>query len=337
MQENIETHPLYHYADFALNKISQRFPQGAGNRLDQPTPIIPLNIFENMIKFIQFSSAPHPNAQEYAQLITGLKDATADIMVSYSVGSLRMQYPDKKTLFSCLYINQDIPQNTSKSYQQTHVLLAIGAKSSESENVETVLLNNPNALICDLWAQRVYKMADFYRIRMAEPTITMCFLLYNLTLKFPIGLFLCGMRPLHGQLRRLSCDNAEPFFQILEDFVSQDTHLEAAHRTNLRTQSLFSETFLGRRETWERAHKQIVGYITDPQGHTHTIRRLSNTHHYAYWDHHTHSPTRLKFRKDSESGEYHSDLGVLSKAMPHKDIPVIETKNEVSTYNNLKG
>lgn len=316
MQADIETHPLYHYADFALNTIRQRFPQGAGNRVDAVTHNPPPDIFENMSKFSKFSSAENPNATEFAALIAGLQNASADILVSYALGALRLQHPGDKALFSCWYINQEIPNagRTTGAHQQTHAVLVIG-----------------DALICDLWSREVYKMSDFERKRVTEPSVTMCFIWYNITLKFPIGLYLCAIRPLHGQISTLSCDNAESFFQVLEKLVTKDSHSSsaAASRTTHSTQNHFFASSLGQRDTWESAHKKIVGYVTDEQGHSHTIRRLGDTKRYAYWNHHSHMPTFIKFVKNTTTGEYHSDLGVLSTKRPTKD-----TQSAVNKLNN---
>jgi hypothetical protein len=124
MQADIETHPLYRYADFALNTIHQRFPQGAGNRVDAVTHNPPPDIFENMTKFSKFASAENPNATEFAEIIAGLKNGSSDILVSYALGSLRLQHPADKALFSCWYINQDIP-NEGRATGEYHSDLGV--------------------------------------------------------------------------------------------------------------------------------------------------------------------------------------------------------------------
>ena len=326
LQRDIKNHPLYAYAQCAVNVTQRRFPQGAGNRIDGPPQATVPEILENLHKFIKFSASSELNVQELTTLIADLKSGSADILVSYALGGLRLKYPTLKALFSCLYITQDIPNTgvAEGAFQQTHALLVIGA--STNVTAETLFTSSPNALICDLWSQQIYLARDFQTRVASEPFIQMCFILYNLTLQCPMGLCISALQPLHGKINILSCDNANLFFQTLEAMVVQDITLSSTQ--NLRAQSLFAVSQPQQRDDWERDNAKIVGYVTDIQGICHTIHRIGNLKKFGYWNPETRTQTLIKFKKNVETGDYMSDLGTLSTITPTKQAE--SRPNEIS-------
>ena len=311
IQTDIKTHPLHAYATYAVNATQQRFPQGAGNRIDGPPQATAPEILENLDKFIKFSAASELNVPELTTLISALKSGSADILVSYALGCLRLKYPQEKALFSCLYITQNIPNPGAEgTYQQTHALLVIGA--STNATAKTLFTLSPDALICDLWSHQIYLARDFQTRVASEPFVQMCFIWYNITLQCPMGLCIKALQPLHGKINILSCDNANLFFQILEAMVIED------RAQNLHTKSFFALATHQRRDIWERDNVKIVGYITDKEGSCHTIHRIGNLKKFSYWNPETNKPTQIAFKKNAETGEYLSDLGLLSTTPPAK-------------------
>ena len=109
LQTDIKNHPLYPYAQYAVNVTQRRFPQGAGNRIDGPPQATAPEILENLHKFIKYSASSELNVQELTTLIADLKSGSADILTSYALGGLRLKFPKVKALFSCIYTTQDIP------------------------------------------------------------------------------------------------------------------------------------------------------------------------------------------------------------------------------------
>ena len=330
---DIKTHPLYPYAEFALKTIQHRFPEGAGNIVRQ-APYNSKQLMETLQKYSKFSAST-PDAADWAALISNMQDGSADIMTCYALGCLRLQYPAEQDLFNCIYINQAIPnsQLNSHSSNQTHVVLLVGEQ--KNTNFET-LSTDPatNALIIDLWSEQVYRVSEFHQRKAEEPLLGIWCLLCEYIKGFPIGppvgLLLTTLRLLHGIPVILPYHASQPFFQILEDMVRNDKHyaalISSREKTHLPTQSLFALSPLQQRAAWERAHVRLVGYVTDTKGNCHTIRRLNDSKKLAYWNPDTHTPTRIRFNKNSES-VYVSDLGELSMESPAK-ISVLSTTYE---------
>lgn len=321
---DINMHPLYPYAEFALKTIQHRFPDGAGNRVRQ-APYNSKQLMETLHKYIKFSTS-NPDAVDWAALIANMQDGSADIMTCYALGCLRLQYPAEQDLFNCIYINQAIPNNNlvSQSSKQTHVLLLVGAK--KDVNFETLSTDpSTKALIVDLWSEQVYRASEFHQRKTEEPLLgiwcILCEFIKGFPIGLPIGLYVTTLRTLQGTPVILPYHASQPFFQILEDMVRNDRSSAAptssTETTYLPTQSLFALSPLQQRAAWEHAHVRLVGYVTDTNGTCHTIRRLNDSKKLAYWNPETDTPTRIRFIKNSV-GVYVSDLGELSTVPPAK-------------------
>lgn len=324
---DILTHPFYPYAEYALETVRTRFPNGAGNVFVAESSKTVEELTDDMSKFAAFSQHSLPNGAEFSHLIADLNSATADIMTCYAIGALRIKYQKAKhSLFNCIYINQTTEKNL-----YTHVLLLIGADPTATD--KTLFSSSPDALICDLWTSSIYTVQELHA-RQAENQILNIFSLwYNVKTQVPVGICLDLLRPLQGDITKFSQSDVENFFIILQEMVirdrlrrvsgkidqidssikAQNTESLLDQISHLNTQSLFAHSFVDLKHLWEEKHPDIVGYVSDELGNVHTIRRMTNTKQYAYWDLDIDAPMLISLHKNSEE-QWVSHLGTLESS-----------------------
>ncbi|MCX7091136.1 MAG: hypothetical protein NTU48_06780 [Legionellales bacterium] len=321
LKSDIRGHPLYPYAEFAIHTIQHRFPHGAGDQMSEEHLPTKAELENNLKKFTAFSGLSQPNSQVYTHLLTDLTSGNADILSCYALGSLRRQFPQNKALFNLIYIHQTIPGMVTMN---THVLLVIGACGDVCS--ETLFTDNPNALICDLSSNDIYFVSDFHKRQIEAATLHLWFLLYHLPTLCLEGLSLHSVKPLRGELSIHPIKKVERFYQILEETVQIDQRRanrklsaiecsdEAKH---LPHQSIFAVSPAQQQEIWENDHPAIIGYVRDTEGVCHTIHRLTDTKHYAFWNEQTHTPTPITFRKEGD--QHLSNMGPLSRVRPRSE------------------
>lgn len=311
----ISTHPFYEYAAFARRVIRERFPEGAGDKVNiEAHTTDHQKIYRTLRHFNHFSSSSAPMRHTYINILSQLQSGSADIFCCYALGCLRRRYPTQKACFNIIYIHQP-PPNLGLAH--THALLLIGPPATDCE---TAFTTHSNQLICDLWLNDIYLAKDFYTRQAESPSVYTWFLSPHVPTQVNTDIYFAPLKPLQGSLSIHTVQEFEIFYNVLEETVGieeeqkAETKLGLSESTDeakhLPNQGIFSVK--GReRIIWEHDNPFIVGYVTDSHGICHTIRKFKAVNAFAFWDENSQAPATITFHKIGE--DYVCEMGQLSK------------------------